>query len=437
MTVSESNSINPNPYQPVAAAVAPPVDRWRWLLAGVIGIVGGYLAVSSLTYGPALNGLLADRFTPDVALPWIAQGIFALAVTSFAFLAAPGALARRVLGVVVFVVLVVVVFLLFLARLSGAVRGVGPVLLVVTNQYWGVLFAGALGWLIAVAARPIAYLALLLTFLVMPLSFVFALANISSGISSLVQLVLSLVIAAVILLVSRPAAGTTVAPPADRWRWLLAGVLGILGGYLTVSSVTGGLANVLAFNQDWEIAVLLVGQAVFALAVTSFAFLVAPGTLGRRVLAVVLFVVITVLLVVFIIGRISGTLRFGGPPLLVVTNSYWIVLVAGGLGWLIAAGARPLAYLSLLLTLIVMPLGFVFTVNNITFGISSTVQLVLSLVIAAVILLVSRPAVPYAAPVAAAADSPATSAADLAPTAFVAMDEGAAIDDDAPRTPAT
>jgi hypothetical protein len=184
------------------------------------------------------------------------------------------------------------------------------------------------------------------------------------------------------------------AAPFDRWRWLLSGVIGILGGYLTVASVSGQLTMALSGRAafPFEVGFLLVAQAVFALAVTAFAFMLAPGKFGRRVLAVVLFVVIVVLLVAFLVARNYGGLRVPGPGFLVVTNPYWIVLLAGAVGWLIAAGSRPLAYLSLLLTFIVMPLGFVFAMNNISYGISALVQYGLCLAIAVAILIVSRPA---------------------------------------------
>jgi hypothetical protein len=433
MTTPESNSPTPNPYQTSAAVVdvAAPVERWRWLLAGVLGILGGYLTVNALTDGVIFGTLLRpDAFDPEIVVPWVLRGVFALAMTALAFFAAPGPIGRRALAVAIFVVVAIVLFFVILGRLSGAIRGGGPVVLMLTNAYWVVLAVGGLGWLIASAARPIAYLSLLLALIVMPLNFIFAVNNLPSAISGLVQLLVSLVIAVAILFVSRPAAMSVVAAPTfDRWRWLLAGAIGIIGGYLTLGTVSGGLANVLFMDQGWENTVYLLLRGIFALAVTAFAFFVAPGALGRRVLAVVLFVVISVALVAFSVGRLSGDLRIGGAPILFVTNPFWVVLFVGGLGWLLAAGVRPLAYLSLLLTCIVMPLNFVFVMNNIGYGISTTVQLVLAGAIAAVILLVSRPAESYAAPAVTPVVSPSPSAAELAPTAFVAMEEGAEVDD--------
>ena len=233
-----------------------------------------------------------------------------------------------------------------------------------------------------------------------------------------------------------PYAPAALAAPFDRWRWLLAGVIGILGGYITLSLMNSGLIQALSGLGGYppEITVQFVAQAVFGLAVASFAFLVAPGPLGRRLLAVLIFVVVVIVLVFILIGRINGSLRLPGPGALVVLNPYWVVLFAGGLGWLLAAGARPLAYLTLAATLVVMPLGYVFAMNNISSGIGTVVQLALALVIAVGILFASRPATSYGVATATPAAAPQT-ASELAPNAFVAMEEGAEADD-GPRTPA-
>lgn len=439
MSIPESNSITPNPYAP--ATVAAPFDRWRWMLAGVIGILGGYLTVSAVN-GGIVNALRSpDSYGMEQVLLFVIQGIFALAVTSFAFSFAPGPFGRRVLAIVLFVVVTIVLIAFLVGRISGVIRVPGQVAVMVANPFWVVLAVGGLGWLLASGARPIAYLTLLLTFIVMPLHFILVLNNIPTAIAALIQLPLSLVIAVVILLVSRPAGvpnPTTAATSPERSRWLLAGVVGILGGYLTLSSVSGGILNAIGNpgGSAPELLAQFVAQGVFALLATSFAFFVAPGPLGRRVLAVVLFIVIAIALVAFLVGRYWGDVRLPSQYFLVVLNPIWIVLFVGGLGWLLAAGARPVAYLSLLLTLIVMPLEFILSMSNVGYGLKAIIQLALSLAVAAVILIVSRPAASTnATPVATTDPAAASAAAELAPTAFVAMEEGSEADA-APRTPA-
>jgi hypothetical protein len=172
------------------------------MLAGVIGIVGGYLTVSAAA-SPALSNI-ARNFDPEYLMPWIAELLFALVVTSFAFFVAPGARRRRVLAIAIFCAIVVVLVVLLVARQTGSLRAPVPIFIVFLNPYWVVLFAGGLGWLIAAGSRVVAYFTLLLAILVMPIPFVFALNNIEFGATALVQLVLSLVVAVVILLVSRP-----------------------------------------------------------------------------------------------------------------------------------------------------------------------------------------------------------------------------------------
>ena len=447
MSNPESTSVSPNPYAP--ATVAAPFDRWRWLLAGVIGILGGYLTVSVVTSPFTFAFVQLDRYEPEQMLLFVSQAVFALSATSFAFLVAPGPFGRRVLAVVIFIVVTIVLVVVLVGRLSGAIRVPGPTLGVIINPYSVVLAAGGLAWLIAVGARPIAYFSVLLTLIVMPLNYVFALNGLASGINTTVQLVLSLAVAIVILLVSRPAVPedasapasqavpSAVGAPVDRWRWRLAGVIGILGGYLTVSWVTGGIVDAIGNPRGYgpEFLAQFVVQGVFALAVTAFAFFVAPGPLGRRVPAIVLFVVIAVALVAFLVARNWGHVSLPGRYLIMFYNPIWIVLLAGGLGWLLAARARPLAYLTLLLTFIVVALGFAFLMNGVGYGLSTFIQYVAALAIAGVILLVSRPAAPGpATPVGAVANG-SPSAAELAPTAFVAMEEGAEADA-APRPPA-
>jgi hypothetical protein len=210
---------------------------------------------------------------------------------------------------------------------------------------------------------------------------------------------------------TNPYAATPRVGAFDRWRWLLAGVIGILGGYLTLSSINGPLLQTLSgFGQfDPEQSGVFIGQTVFAFAVTVFAYLVAPGTLSRRVLASVLYVVLVIAFVAFMVARLYGDLRIGGPVMSFFISTQFAVLFAGALGWLIAAGSRPIAFLTLLLTFIVMPLNTVFALNSLSSGWSQIVQLPLCLVIAVAILLASRPATPRDA------------------NGFVAMEEGAEV----------
>lgn len=402
MSIPESTSVSATPGAPTTAAA--PFDRSRWLLVGVIGILGGYLTVKALDGSMIFALVQVDRYGPGYVLLFVSEAVFALAVTSFAFFFAPGPLVRRVLAVVLFVAVTVALAGLLVGRLSGTISVPGPTLWVLADPHWVVLAVGGLGWLIAAGARPIAYFTVLLALIVMPLGYVFALGDIAVGVSTLVQLGVSLAVAVAILFVSRPAvpeytsvtaspAGpTTVAAPFDRWRWLLVGVIGIVGGYLTLSSVNGDLVDSLGNRGGYgmDVLALSVVQGIFAVGVTAFAFFLAGGPLVSRVIAMALFVVITVVLIAYLVARYWGALQLPGMGVSVVTNPYWVVLFAGGLGWLLAAGARPLAHLSLVLTFVMMPFRDIVLLSGVEFGFVKLIQLVAALAIAAVILLVNR-----------------------------------------------
>jgi hypothetical protein len=234
---------------------------------------------------------------------------------------------------------------------------------------------------------------------VVPVDFAVLMSRLEVGIAELVQLVVALAIAAAVMFVSRPRAGVPqpdplVTPAFDRWRRVLAGVIGIVGGYLTVSAVTSPVVYAATRDLDHGFVLPGIAEGIFALGVTWFAFFVAPGTLRRRVLAIVIFTAVVVVLVALLVGWFTGTLATPARTFMVFANPYWVVLVGGGLGWLVAAGSRPVAYLALLLAFIVMPLQYAFAIGNIEVGASTLVQLGVSLAVAVVILIVSRPPVP-------------------------------------------
>lgn len=184
--------------------------------------------------------------------------------------------------------------------------------------------------------------------------------------------------------------------PIDRRIWLLAGIIAILGGYLTIQAISGGLIQHLAGfgNGPAELTVLLFSHLVFAVAVTVLGYFLAPGSLGMRVLASAIYVAAVVLVVAVLALRISGALG-GGPGVLFVgatlANPFFVVLLFGALGWLLASRARPIAYLALLLAAAIAPVGLLFGLAGLSSVLSSIVQLVAVGVVAVVILLVSIP----------------------------------------------
>lgn len=206
----------PSPYTApsgpaVAASATDGTGRWRWLLSGVIGILGGYLTLLAISGGllPALAGFAAPG--PEYTILLVAQTVFAVVVTAFAYALAPGSVGRRWTAIAIYVVGVVLTILLALGRITGGIPG-GAVMGFFLNAFWLVLLFGALGWLIACGARPLAYLGLLLTVILLPVSFGLIMNGFPSAASNGLQFALALVIAIVILILSRPARGVAVAP---------------------------------------------------------------------------------------------------------------------------------------------------------------------------------------------------------------------------------
>ncbi len=110
--------------------------------------------------------------------------------------------------------------------------------------------------------------------------------------------------------------------------------------------------------------------------------------------AKVVYIVGIAILVLVLVLRVGGT---GGALLgnqfvqATISNVFFMVLLFGALAWLIAVGARPFAYLSLVLAAVIAPVGLLFVLNGVSNGISYIVQLIAVAIAAGVILLISIP----------------------------------------------
>lgn len=193
---------------------------------------------------------------------------------------------------------------------------------------------------------------------------------------------------------SQPPPAPNYPTPIDRWRWLLAGIIAILGGYITLQALNGPFIQIFTgVLSDTSINVLLILELVFGVAVTALGYFFVPAPLGRRILAKVVFVVGVGIVVLFLALRITS--GFGGIPVgITLANPAFMVLLFGGLAWLIACGVAPIRYLVLLAAFVVMPLAFWMNMAGMTSGITLLVQLLVCGVIAGAILLVSRPPIP-------------------------------------------
>lgn len=134
----------------------------------------------------------------------------------------------------------------------------------------------------------------------------------------------------------------------DRRHWLLAGLLGIVGGALVLDAVLRAASSFTSSQLPIEAFLMPVGAGVLGLAGIVVAFALAPGGAARRVLGVVVVLIGVGVAFGFGVALFTGGLR-------VPTEVRWVVspqslLVGAGIvGWLLAAGARWWAFLVVLL----------------------------------------------------------------------------------------
>ncbi len=176
---------------------------------------------------------------------------------------------------------------------------------------------------------------------------------------------------------SQPPPPPTRATPLDRWRWLLSGIIAILGGYITLGSLNGGFNILFAGLVTPEAVVLAVLPFVFGILVTALGYFFVPAPLGRRILAKVVLVVGALLLILGVWLRM--TTGAGGLPLgMTLANAAFMLLLFGGLGWLIACRVEPIRYLVLLVALIAVPGPTLLTLAGVAGAVTYIVQLVLA-----------------------------------------------------------
>src|SRR5699024_10341151 len=140
-------------------------------------------------------------------------------------------------------------------------------------------------------------------------------------------------------------AGATTDPPGGgrelRVRWLLAGLLGITGGFLLVSAIPQ-VATLAVYPDGTGRISLLLLHAVFGATTVTVALLSAPGRKSARVLAAAIVLAAALLEVVLLAARLSGGLPVPGVIGGLLTSTRGWLMVAGAAAWLLASGARPL-----------------------------------------------------------------------------------------------
>lgn len=196
------------------------------------------------------------------------------------------------------------------------------------------------------------------------------------------------------------------APVARPGHSLAAAIAVFLGGYLLLAGFSGfltqtsfallsGLVDRPSPTFPLPLLVLSVLQFLFALIVVVVGLLI-----GRRsdtgALVGAIIVVVGSLLTFIVMGmRVNGLLPFPGgrdgiPFQAVFANTWFAIVLFGGIAWLLARQAR-LGWLSLLGTLVLIPVPIALVFVNVESGVIQIVMYLLSGLVGAGIILAGRP----------------------------------------------
>ena len=199
----DSTLHQPTP-RPATRSASPAGSNRVWLLAGILGIVGGYVLWSSL---PQLGTrFISGGVFLNEGLLYMTQILLGLACVVVAMLNAPGSLARRLIAIALVVIIAGFAFLLFTLRVQSGLGPVfsGPVGGLLTSLEGWLVLSGAAGWLIAAGARPIAWLSLVGVLLVAPLRLLLQWQSLDVAISTVTLQVFMLIATVTVLLASKP-----------------------------------------------------------------------------------------------------------------------------------------------------------------------------------------------------------------------------------------
>jgi len=185
---------------------------------------------------------------------------------------------------------------------------------------------------------------------------------------------------------------TYVGRPID-YRTLAGAISVFVGGYLVTAALTGQLALFLGgrMQVDIEVIVLLVSQAIFALAVVIVGLSLVRASVTARLIATVVLVAVVVIAVATQSARLNGNVGPASMPLsFTLANPYFMGALGVGAAWLIVRSAR-LGWLAILAAAILIPLPFAFAYAGIAGALTQTVLLALSGLILAGIVFAGRP----------------------------------------------
>jgi hypothetical protein len=166
-------------------------------------------------------------------------------------------------------------------------------------------------------------------------------------------------------------------------RWLLALVTVCLGGYLLALSLSGQFIQLFTgMRIEISYGVLLTLQLLFAVAVVVLGFFFAPAPLVRRVIAAA--VVVGVVLLVVILQAVRLSSGFGAASVFIgftFADSFVMLTLALGGGWLFVRQRPGLAFVSLVLVVILALVRWALILNGVDFATNQIVTLVLTVLV--------------------------------------------------------
>ncbi len=194
--------------------------------------------------------------------------------------------------------------------------------------------------------------------------------------------------------------------PARPGRNLASAIAVFLGGYLLLAGFSGflGQTSMSLFanlsgrggpEYPASIMVLAVLQFLFALIVVVVGLFLGDGPVTGKLVGAIVVVVGSILTFVFLGLWTNGIVNFPGgqagiPFRAVFANTWFAIVLFGGIAWLLARGAR-LGWLTLLATLILIPIPTAFVFAGVESGIVQIVMYLLCGIVGVGIILAGRP----------------------------------------------
>lgn len=178
--------------------------EYRTVASAITVFVGAYLVTASVSGQLAALASGITQQPAEVVALFIVQAIFAVGVVVAGFLLAPADIGRRLIAIGLVVAAIIIAVLVQGARLRGDLGAGGlPLQLTLGNGYFMTALAVGAGWLLVRSAK-LGWLALLLTAILIPITFVFVISGIGSAISQIVAVIVSGLVLGAIIVVGRP-----------------------------------------------------------------------------------------------------------------------------------------------------------------------------------------------------------------------------------------